>query len=227
MNLFGNSGLVDKLEIMELNNRLMEACEKISKHFCEGCGGCCQNPTIHLSEEEANTLVNLTNKREDEMKRKYLEQTDDGFVIPPPCPFLSGDERCKVYDNRPDVCRYYPFRINGVYIVEEGAERYIPVLGITEYCECAETIEREIDEIEREIKRNETEEEKLARETMEVLMGDELEKKAEKMLEKEGEENEKARSEMERVTGTDLGENIGRYKRTSPEVILEPASRIK
>jgi Fe-S-cluster containining protein len=48
----------------------------------------------------------------DEFVAAYLErdEEEDGYrTKATPCPFLGGDNRCTIYDVRPEACREYPF----------------------------------------------------------------------------------------------------------------------
>jgi Fe-S-cluster containining protein len=45
----------------------------------------------------------------DEFAATYLDVDDEGQRIKAaPCPFLGGDDRCTIYDVRPQVCSEYP-----------------------------------------------------------------------------------------------------------------------
>lgn len=55
------------------------------------------NPIIRLLEQEA---------KDNDGRKLYLPVTDNSFKNNK-CPFLRGDCRCNIYDNRPWVCRMF------------------------------------------------------------------------------------------------------------------------
>ncbi|HIJ80693.1 MAG TPA: YkgJ family cysteine cluster protein [Desulfuromonadales bacterium] len=73
---------------------------------CSGCdASCCRGfPTVRLKADEYDTLEKLGAKR--------LEFTlDESFylVIENGCEFLD-DNRCTIYEHRPDICRRFSCR---------------------------------------------------------------------------------------------------------------------
>jgi Fe-S-cluster containining protein len=77
---------------------------------CKNCGSCCkvQPPDVDASERkqiEAKGFSNFLDKP-DETGTRWIRRNKDGG-----CFFLDKDNRCKIYDVRPAICRLEPFTI--------------------------------------------------------------------------------------------------------------------
>ncbi|MDX5320886.1 MAG: YkgJ family cysteine cluster protein [Bacteroidota bacterium] len=55
-------------------------------------------------------MAEALNLKVSELLSEYLEMDEDGdFVFKSsPCPMLLEDNRCKIYESRPEACRDYP-----------------------------------------------------------------------------------------------------------------------
>ena len=84
---------------------------EISQHIdCCTCGNCCKAILPHLSSTDIERLAGKLNIAGDDLIKQYLtraEERDQHTFKSTPCPFLS-ENRCTVYDARPDDCRSYP-----------------------------------------------------------------------------------------------------------------------
>jgi len=103
-------------ELDELVSKLADKYE--SKIECTSCGRCCKGLKPTLSEKDQLRLAKSLGITVEQLKDQYLEYDNDkdepGWQIKDaPCPFLK-DNKCAVYESRPDDCRGYP------YLHEEG-----------------------------------------------------------------------------------------------------------
>jgi Fe-S-cluster containining protein len=75
---------------------------------CDGCGACCRTFPIFASEADARRepRIALEGRKLPEAlaTQEYVYQL---YPLPFPegCSFLDGEDRCTIYDSRPDVCR--------------------------------------------------------------------------------------------------------------------------
>ena len=86
------------------------------RHKCVGCGSCCKNPCIGLTERDAERIAKHLKISRGDFKRTYLKRTTghEGMFkefaykfAQTPCKFLV-DNRCSVYEVRPEICKQYP-----------------------------------------------------------------------------------------------------------------------
>ena len=78
---------------------------------CTRCANCCKTMDIMFSDEDVERIAGHLDMEIDDFIQTYLEPADEDGpykVRGKPCPFLSDDDRCKIYDVRPSVCREYP-----------------------------------------------------------------------------------------------------------------------
>jgi Fe-S-cluster containining protein len=101
---------------------------ELLKFRCTGCGNCCKEPLLPLTDADLMRLVRHTG--EDPMKLvKFISRDEidldhepDAFALlrqgkrvmvlkhrAGRCVFLGSDDRCSVYDARPLGCRIFPF----------------------------------------------------------------------------------------------------------------------
>ena len=69
---------------------------------CSKCGGCC-SCMLPLKPEEIRFMKNL-------IKEKNLKPHTQPVVVRAidlTCPFLTDDNKCSIYDNRPYICRIF------------------------------------------------------------------------------------------------------------------------
>ncbi len=78
---------------------------------CTTCAACCRDNWVPLTEDEIARLSRRLQIDPETFRARYLTKDDeeDGWAIDArPCPFLVGT-RCSVYEDRPEVCREYPY----------------------------------------------------------------------------------------------------------------------
>lgn len=70
---------------------------KISNFECKNCGKCCSN-YLPLQEKEIQLIKKLAKK---ENRHPLIK---DWYIR---CPFLNGNNKCDIYEDRPLICREY------------------------------------------------------------------------------------------------------------------------
>ena len=79
---------------------------------CTRCANCCKTMDINFSDEDIERIAGHLKMATAEFVETYLESDDENSPYKTrqkPCPFLSDDDRCTIYDVRPTVCREYPY----------------------------------------------------------------------------------------------------------------------
>lgn len=94
-------------------------------HKCVGCGKCCHCSPIVITGKDIRVMACKLGMNVKEFKKQYTEHypgtnTLSHFKKEKPCAFLDENNRCKIYDARPDVCRLYPL-MKGARIPRECA----------------------------------------------------------------------------------------------------------
>jgi Fe-S-cluster containining protein len=78
---------------------------------CTRCANCCKTADINFTREDIGRIAERLNVTFDEFVDTYLEPSEEAGSFKArckPCPFLSDDNLCTIYDIRPTVCREYP-----------------------------------------------------------------------------------------------------------------------
>jgi len=98
----------------ELDELVFKIADEIGSTIeCTSCGRCCKELRPILSQEDQKRLATRLELTVEQLRRKYLQynDTDDerGWRIKAsPCSFHK-DNRCIVYEDRPQNCRDYPY----------------------------------------------------------------------------------------------------------------------
>ena len=82
---------------------------------CEMCGRCCCQPNIAVRPEEVDRIAHAAGIPLHEFITGYLVRTSDGrmlFKRTGPCAFLDGDNRCRIWKDRPEICRDFPYAVS-------------------------------------------------------------------------------------------------------------------
>jgi Fe-S-cluster containining protein len=98
------------------------------KFKCTGCGNCCKDPLLPLTDEDVRRIVERTGDLPADIVRvvdRHAIEMDDepeGFAMLQQgkrvmvlrhqnggCRYLGDDDRCTIYSSRPLGCRIYPF----------------------------------------------------------------------------------------------------------------------
>ena len=79
---------------------------------CTRCANCCRTLRPVFSDEDIDRIVVHLVMVRDEFIAAYLERDEEQDryrTRTTPCPFLGDDNRCTIYDVRPEKCQGYPF----------------------------------------------------------------------------------------------------------------------
>lgn len=106
----------DKNKVLKQLPALHE--EAFSKIDCLQCANCCKNYSPRFKTPDVKRISRYLKMRESEFIDRYLKVDDDGDFVAKslPCPFLSDDNRCSIYDQRPSDCRRFPYTDEDVLI---------------------------------------------------------------------------------------------------------------
>lgn len=84
---------------------------------CMKCANCCRTTPAIVTKKDAKRIAPILNMPPKTFLRKYTIEDISGDIVmnTVPCPFLQGDNACKIYDVRPDACRQYPHTDEDAY----------------------------------------------------------------------------------------------------------------
>jgi Fe-S-cluster containining protein len=76
---------------------------------CTECGNCCKKLKPTLNNKDIVRISDRINFSTEIVKEKYIEISDGEHLFKNlPCSFLH-ENKCSIYNDRPDDCREYPF----------------------------------------------------------------------------------------------------------------------
>jgi len=77
---------------------------------CLDCANCCKTTSPIFKDQDIKRLAKLFKMKTVDFERQYLRIDEDrDYVLKSsPCPFLQPDNKCFVYNVRPQACREYP-----------------------------------------------------------------------------------------------------------------------
>ena len=77
---------------------------------CLQCANCCKTTPTTFTEADIRRASKYIEISKKEFIKKYLILDLDGTytTITTPCPFLLDDNKCKIYDARPEACSSFP-----------------------------------------------------------------------------------------------------------------------
>lgn len=110
---------------------------KYLKFRCTGCGNCCRDTVVCLTDQDVGGIVDATGKSPLEFVRFFSEEEvqiakrdplwvrfDEGKAVMAlrwkqgHCVFLDSENRCTIYEHRPVTCHDHPFNVT---LSETGA----------------------------------------------------------------------------------------------------------
>ncbi len=108
-----------------------DACQSLKDCSpCEMCGKCCHQPFITVRDEEVERISEFMGTDPLTFVMNYLDRDESEnkwlFRKTNPCAFLSDDNKCKIWQGRPEICNDFPYMVSmfmsRVYlsIVNEG-----------------------------------------------------------------------------------------------------------
>ena len=95
-----------------LDARVREITDDVwSQIDCTTCANCCRAYTTSVDDVDIARLAKRLEITTAEFGKRYIDGVIDGEkqLISKPCVFLGDDNRCTVYDDRPKVCRDFPY----------------------------------------------------------------------------------------------------------------------
>jgi len=93
------------------HGRANEVHEKVfSEMDCLQCANCCKSIPPIVSKRDSKRIASELGITVKEFSDKFLRVDSDGDTVinQSPCPFLQEDNKCSIYDVRPNACRQYP-----------------------------------------------------------------------------------------------------------------------
>ncbi|RYY23309.1 MAG: YkgJ family cysteine cluster protein [Chitinophagaceae bacterium] len=99
----------DKNQVLKLLPDFHE--EAFEKIDCLQCANCCKNYSPRFKTPDIKRIAKHLRLKEGQFIETYLKLDSDGdyVVKSTPCPFLGGDNRCSIYDQRPSDCHRFPY----------------------------------------------------------------------------------------------------------------------
>jgi Fe-S-cluster containining protein len=86
---------------------------------CLDCANCCKSIPPIITQEDASRIAARLEMNPGLFMAEYVvfDEDDDMVINSSPCPFLEEDNRCRIYEDRPEACRKYP-HTDGAQLVE-------------------------------------------------------------------------------------------------------------
>lgn len=93
-----------------------DICQNYHSSFpCEECGRCCHQKLITILPEEVDRISSAAGVPLGEFMSKYVGLSKDGRIMllrTDPCAFLGKDKKCRIWKDRPEVCREFPYLVS-------------------------------------------------------------------------------------------------------------------
>lgn len=100
-----------KVNTRQLDSLIHDAHEKaFSCIDCLKCANCCTTTGPLLTDTDIKRVSKHLRMKDAEFVELYVRVDEDGDQVfkSMPCPFLSTDNYCSIYEYRPKACREYP-----------------------------------------------------------------------------------------------------------------------
>ena len=77
---------------------------------CLTCANCCKTTSPIFYQNDIERVSKTLRMKPGDFIEKYLriDEDKDYVLKSSPCPFLDGENYCRVYESRPKACREYP-----------------------------------------------------------------------------------------------------------------------
>ena len=78
---------------------------------CTKCANCCRTLEVVVDNNDVDRLARRLGVTPAQFARRYVAVADDRtkHLATSPCVFLGDDNRCTVYEDRPQACRDFPY----------------------------------------------------------------------------------------------------------------------
>lgn len=95
-----------------------------NKVDCLECANCCKTTSPIFRDVDVQRISKVFKVTPVEFEKQYLKKDEDGDLVlqQSPCTFLGSDNKCFIYDIRPQACREYP---------HTDRKRMVQILDIT------------------------------------------------------------------------------------------------
>lgn len=77
---------------------------------CLECANCCKTTSPIFRDIDVARISKKFKTSSEQFEKQYLRRDEDGDLVlkESPCAFLEADNKCFIYDVRPQACREYP-----------------------------------------------------------------------------------------------------------------------
>lgn len=107
-------------EISDEMEKDLDLAYDICRHYhsslpCQECGRCCHQKLITILPEEVDRISSAAGVPLGEFMSKYVGFSKDGRIMllrTDPCAFLGKDKKCRIWEDRPEVCREFPYLVS-------------------------------------------------------------------------------------------------------------------
>lgn len=96
----------------ELDRVVQETTDEVWKQIdCLACGNCCRTLQIVVDNKDIQRLARRLAMSPQQFSKQYVSRDADGtlYFKSMPCAFLGEDNRCTVYEDRPQACHDFPY----------------------------------------------------------------------------------------------------------------------
>lgn len=96
----------------DLDNTVRKTTEEVWQQIdCTTCANCCRTLQIEVDNQDIKRLALHFGLSSQQFSQKHVRIAEDGakHFGSSPCPFLGEDNRCTVYEERPQACRDFPY----------------------------------------------------------------------------------------------------------------------
>jgi hypothetical protein len=96
--------------------------EVVQEIDCLDCGNCCKTTVTTFTESDINRIAKFVNIPKKEFIKIYLiDDMGEYTTVTTPCPFLEEDNKCAIYEVRPEACSSYPHTHRKGFIARRNA----------------------------------------------------------------------------------------------------------
>lgn len=106
------------LDVSKVEVLVLEIAKSVTAAIdCTSCAKCCRALVIAPDYQDVSRLAAATCTTTFDFKKKYMRRDFEGDLVfqQRPCPFLHSN-RCSVYEDRPKLCRKFPYLDEGNFI---------------------------------------------------------------------------------------------------------------
>jgi hypothetical protein len=106
----------DKNKVLKALSHLHD--EAFAKIDCLQCAACCKNYSPRFKTPDVKRISKHLGMKESVFIDTYLTVDEEGDFVTKatPCPFLNGDNKCRIYEVRPSDCARFPYTDEDVLI---------------------------------------------------------------------------------------------------------------